>query len=64
MIVQDFNYMTNIEDKRGDKLFILDMASRKFIHFMDSNGLLDMRFVESRFTWCCCLNYRGLQLFA
>lgn len=46
----DFNCILRLEEKRGSRPFIEDLASREFGYFFQSNGLVDLRFVGPRFT--------------
>lgn len=50
-VARDFNYILGSKNKRDSRPFVKDTASKEFGHFLQSNDLVDLRFVGSCFTW-------------
>lgn len=51
LLVEDFNCILNVEDKKGAKAFKLDRDIRKFRTCMQNNGIIDMEYEGPKFIW-------------
>lgn len=52
VVIGDFNYIDEPNEKRGGWPFVEDTSSKEFGKFLQYNGLVDLEFLGPRFTWC------------
>ena len=52
LIVGDFNYILDIDHKRGGKSLWLNWDIREFRNFLTTTGLLDLGYHGPHYTWC------------
>ncbi|XP_038985573.1 uncharacterized protein LOC120111755 [Phoenix dactylifera] len=52
LMAGDFNCIVDPQEKRGGRPFTFERKVMEFQDFLTSNGLIDLGFSGSKFTWC------------
>ena len=50
LLMEDFNYILNANDKKRGKTFYIDRDIKEFQNFFQSAGLVDLHFQGPRYT--------------